>query len=403
MTTDTHKDCNERQPVSLRQLAITSLYIGITGYGGPAIMGNIQQHFVTRHRWVSEHDFLTGLSLSQMLPGATGINLITFMGYQLRGTWGAIIAPLFFIFPAVVLMTILSAVYFTYGQMPLVQALFIGLGAVVVGLLVNATVTLGRTAIRDPWGIGIALVTFGLVFGLHTSILLVVISNAVIGLIIYRKLPVATPELDDECLVPTMHHTSRGFWIGMLCVFLVAVLLLTLTRQSLLTQLFLSVLRVGVLAFGGGFTSIPLFQHEVINVHQWLTLKTFLDGIALGQVTPGPVLITATFIGYHLLNISGALLGSLAIFLPGAFAMFLLAHQIERVRQLQWLQAMVRGIVAGFIGVLASVTIQLGLHSLTDWKTIALAVGSIVVLLVAKKDPVWVIMGGAILSPFLFS
>jgi len=399
MTTDKHEDSDHIQPVSLRQLALTSLYIGITGYGGPAIMGHIKELFVTRHRWVREQEFLTGLSLSQMLPGATGVNLITFLGYQLRGAWGAFLAPLCFIFPALVLMTLLSAVYFAYGQVPLAQALFTGLGAVVVGLLVNATVTLGRSAIRDPWGIGIALITFGLVFGLHTSILLVVISSAVLGVLIYRKQSVITPH-DEETL--PQHRMSWGFWIGMLGVLLVAIVLVTLTRQTLITQLFLAVLRVGVLAFGGGFTSIPLFQHEVITVHEWLTPHTFLDGIALGQITPGPVLITATFIGYRLLGVTGALVGSLAIFTPGAFAMFLLARQHERVRQLQWLHAMVRGIVAGFIGVLVSVTIQLGLHSLTDWTTVALALGSVLVLLVAKKDPVWVILGGAILSPLLF-
>ena len=399
MTTDDNGGSNQVQPVTLRQLALTSLYIGVTGYGGPAIMGHIKQLFVTRRRWVREQDFLTGLSLSQMLPGATGVNLITFLGYQLRGAWGAIIAPLCFIFPALVLMTLLSAVYFAYGQVPLAQALFTGLGAVVVGLLVNATVTLGQSAIRDRWGIGIALITFGLVFELHISILLVVISSAVLGVLIYRKQPVLT--LDDEVASPP-HRLSWGFWIGTLGVLIVAVILLTLTRQMLVTQLFLAVLRVGVLAFGGGFTSIPLFQHEVITVHSWLTPKTFLDGIALGQITPGPVLITATFIGYRLLGVTGALVGSLAIFTPGAFAMFLLAHQHERVRQWLWLHALVRGIVAGFIGVLVSVTIQLGLHSLTDWKTVALATGSVLVLLVAKKDPVWVILGGAIISPLLF-
>lgn len=387
-------------PISLRQLALTSLYIGVTGYGGPAIMGHIKDIFVTRHRWVSEQDFLTGLSLSQMLPGATGVNLITFLGYQLRGAWGAIVTPVCFIFPALALMTLLSAIYFTYGQVPMAQALFTGLGAIVVGLLVNATVTLGQSAIRDRWGVVLAFCAFGLVFGLHISIWLIVLSTALAGMLIYKNQPISNP---DAAVEPLNHHLTQGFWVSMLSLLLVTTLLLILTRHTLATQLFLSVLRVGVMAFGGGFTSIPLFQHEIITIHHWLALHTFLDGIALGQITPGPVLITATFIGYRLLGVGGALLGSLAIFTPGAFAMFLLAHQHERVRQWQWLHAMVRGIVAGFIGVLLSVTIQLGIHSLTDWKTITLATGSVLVLLVAKKDPVWVILGGAIISPFLFS
>lgn len=399
MTNDDTHGSDQRPSVTLRQLALMALYIGVTGYGGPAIMGQIRQIFVTRRRWVREQDFLTGLSLSQMLPGATGVNLITFLGYQIHGAWGALVAPVCFIFPALVLMTVLSAIYFAYGHVPLAQALFTGLGAVVIGLLVNATVMLGRSAIRDRWGIGIALVAFGLVFGLHTSVLLVVVSSAVLGYLLYRTLP---PEMPDEVSVTT-YPIARGFWIGIFGVLLAIAVLLALTRELLVTQLFLAVLRVGVLAFGGGFTSIPLFQHEVIAVHDWMTLKTFLDGIALGQITPGPVLITATFIGYRLLGIGGALARSVAIFTPGALAMFVLAHQHERVRQLHWLHAMVRGIVAGFIGVLASVTIQLGLHSLTDIKTIALAVASVIVLLVAKKDPIWVILGGAVVSPLLFS
>jgi len=387
-------------PVPLRDIALTALYIGVTGYGGPAIIGHMKQLFVTRRRWVSEEDFLTGLSLSQMLPGATGVNLMTFLGYQLRGAWGAFLAPLGFIFPALVLMTLLSAIYFTYGQVPLAQAMFIGLGAVVVGLLVNATVTLGRSAIRDRWGIVIAVLGFVLVFWLHISILFVVAISAVLGWLVYRKQSVAITNGDTPL---TVKRTSRGFWVGLVLTLLAVSLILVFTRQTLMTQMFLAIVRVAVLTFGGGFTSIPLFQHEVITVHGWLTTRAFLDGIALGQITPGPVLITATFIGYHLYGVIGALVGSIAIFTPGALAMLLLAHQHERVRQLSWLQAIVRGVVASFIGVLVSVSIQLGLHSLVDVKTVALAIGSVLVLLVAKKDPVWVILGAALLSPFLFS
>ena len=199
-------------PIPLRDIALTALYIGVTGYGGPAIIGHMKQLFVTRRRWVSEQDFLTGLSLSQMLPGATGVNLMTFLGYQLRGAWGAFLAPLGFILPALVLMTLLSAIYFTYGQVPLAQAMFIGLGAVVVGLLVNATVTLGRSAIRDRWGIVIAVVGFILVFWLHISILFVVAISAILGWLVYRKQSDMPVNADATM---TVHRTSRGFWVGL--------------------------------------------------------------------------------------------------------------------------------------------------------------------------------------------
>jgi len=254
-------------PIPLRDLAVMALYIGVTGYGGIAVIGQMKQLFVTRRRWVSEQNFLTGLSLSQMLPGATGVNLMTFLGYQLRGAWGAFIAPLGFILPALVLMTLLSAVYDTYGQVPLVKAMFIGLGAVVVGLLINATVSLGRSAIRDRWGIVIAVVGFVLVFWFHISILFVVAISAILGWLVYRKQSVTKANGDTPV---TVNRTSRGFWVGFVLTLFAVSLILVFTRHTLMTQMFLAIVRVAVLTFGGGFTSIPLFQHEVITVHGWL-------------------------------------------------------------------------------------------------------------------------------------
>ena len=177
---------------------------------------------------------------------------------------------------------------------------------------------------------------------------------------------------------------------------------LLLLRGSLLTQLLLATLRVGTFTFGGGYASIPLYQHEAVAIHGWLSAAQFKDGIALSQVTPGPVLITATFIGYKVFGILGAVCGSLAVFTPGCVAMFLLAHLDERIRGLCWLQAMVRGVVAAFIGLILNVTIRLAMQSLTDLRTIGLAVVAAVVLILWRRDPLWVILGTAIVSPWMF-
>lgn len=391
----------QRNPISILKLAVTCLIIGVTGYGGPAILGQMKRVFVDRMEWINDEQFLTGLSLSQMLPGATGGNLIGFLGYQARGSWGAIIAPLCFFAPSLMLMTVLSAIYFRFGQVPLAKTIFLGLGAIVVALLFNATLTLGRSAIRDIRAIAVAVAAFLIVQLLHAPILEVVAISGLSGLLIYGRQyrgAASTHEPPpDRC-----GQQPPRIWWGWIVASAMLVLLLGLTARTEATRLFLSITRVGVLAFGGGFTSIPLFQREAVAVHPWLTTREFLDGIALGQITPGPVLVTATFIGYHVLGVRGALLGSIAIFAPGTLATFVMAHQHGRVKDLWWLQAAVKGIAASFIGVLLSVTVTLAIHSLVDWKTVSLAVAATIVLIAAKKDPVWVILGGTAASILLF-
>jgi len=408
--------------VSLLRLAFASLYIGITGYGGgPAIIALMHRYFIDRKQWIDEHDFRIALSLSQVLPGAQAMSVIAFLGFRIRGTLGAIIAPLGLILPATALMILLSAMYFKLGQLAIAQALFTGLSAVVVALLAYVTLFMGRVMIRDRRALAIAAGAFLLLTAYNMLpffaarpavarllpvldrlpvVLFVVLTGGMVGLLAYRKVPLpgGDEEPDAQIELPT-----RGFWLALLGVLALVAAVLVLARGTPAGQLVLALLRVGAFTFGGGYAAIPFFQHEALVSHHWLaSQRQFLDGIALGQVTPGPVLITAAFIGYRVLGVAGALLATLAAFTPGVAAMFVLAHLHEKIRRLQWLQATVRGVVAAFVGLLLSVTIQLGIASLTDWRAILLALVAALVLIVWKKDPIWVILGGALVSPFLF-
>jgi len=408
--------------VSLLQLAFASLYIGIIGYGGgPAIIALMHRYFIDRRHWVDEHDFRIALSISQVLPGAQAMSVIAFLGFRLRGALGAIVAPLGLILPATMLMIVLSAMYFRLGQLAIVQALFTGLSAVVVALLAYVTLIMGRVMIRDRRALVIAAGAFMLLTAFNLLpyfaarpavawllsvlddlpvVLFVVLTGGAAGLLLYRKLPLPAgdEEPNGQAGLP-----AREFWLALLVVVVLAAVVLLLARGTLAGQLVLALLRVGAFTFGGGYAAIPFFQHEALVSHHWLaSQRQFLDGIALGQVTPGPVLITAAFIGYRVLGTGGALLATLAVFTPGVAAMFVLAHLHEKIRRLQWLQAIVRGVVAAFVGLLLSVTIQLGIASLTDWRAILLALVAASVLIVWKRDPIWVILGGAIVSPFLF-
>ncbi len=359
----------------------------------------MKQVFVEKKKWVTEQEFITGLSLSQLLPSATGVNTIEFLGYKVGGSWGAVIAPVCFITPALLLITMLSAVYFRFGKLPVIESLFVGIGAVVVSLIINAAISMGKSAIKDWSAAGVALLGFVIVRFLKLPIPAVVVVSAFAGFLIYRRKLAASAQ---GICAQEPGRSLLGYWIGTGVVVGLVVAALILTSRSYLSGLLLSILHVGVFTFGGGFMSIPLFQNQAVEVHGWLTNRQFLDGIALGQITPGPVLITAAFIGYKVLGFWGALLAGLTIFSPGAVGMFVVAHQHERVSHLVWLQAMVKGIVAGFMGVLLSVIVRLGTQSITDWRTALLAALALVALLWKKVDPLWVIGIGAAVSIVVF-
>lgn len=390
------------QHVPLSQLLWTMLYVGIAGYGGgPAIIAFFKEICVNRREWLSEDEFVTGVSLSQTLPGANALSIVVYLGFQLCGPVGALTAPVCFLFPSLILMTALSAGYFAYGTLPVARALFTGLGAIVVGLLLNALLVMARPAIKDIWAACIALGIFLLMQLFSLTIPLAIVASALVGLALYYR-PKAEVNGNTGTVAQFSLRNELRFWGSWLIVFVVVAIVAYLTRHTATTRLLLSLLRVGILTFGGGYSSVALFQHEAVAVHHWLTNRQFVDGLALGQITPGPVLITATFIGYRVLGILGAVIATLAVFAPGGLAMYFVVHQHEQLKQLRWLQAMVRGIIAGFIGVLLAVMVSLSIQSITGWKTALFALASAAVLIFAKKDPLWVIIGGAILSVLVF-
>ncbi len=396
---------------TLTELIKTTLYIGTIGYGGPAILALMKKTFVHKKEWISEKEFMNALSLAQVLPGATGVSVMGYIGFKLKKLWGAILAPLFYILPATIFMIVLSWAYFTYGNLSFIKALFAGLGSLVVALLVNATLILGKSVfkkldIRDIKGLIISAAAFTGIFFFNINIIWIIFSAGALGFLFYYF----TREFEDErakkgeaLLVEpdALKHdplSVKDFIPVVLVVLIFLIgLLLPVTRNIITTFL-----GIGALAFGGGFTTIPLIQHQVADIHGWLSVKQFVDGIALGQITPGPVFITATFIGYHVTAIIGALFATIAIFAPSLTAMIALADIHGRVQNLKIVKVIVKGFLSGFIGLLVAVTLQFAFKSLISWQAWLIFVLSIVWLLILKKDSVWAILGTILLSLILF-
>lgn len=391
---------------TLLDLCRTVLYIGSIAYGGPAILAQMKKTLVHDRGWISEKEFMEALSLAQILPGATGVSVLGYIGYRLYKFWGGILLPLCFVLPATTAILILSWAYFAYGNLSFIQPFFIGLGALVVALLVNATLKLGQSVFKkfdrqEVMGLVIALATFTGAFFMHINIIWLILSAGLIGIAFFYFIPVSEDGLSKPGAsnsVSADHPTLKLRVADFFPVVLVAAGATVILFIPGVNQVFLTFINIGLLAFGGGFTSIPIIQHQIVDNLHWLNIHQFMDGIALGQVTPGPVFITATFIGYKVLGVKGALAATLGVFTPSITLMIALSGLHTKVKKLKLVQAVVKGLLSGFIGLLISVTLQFALKSLLTWQAWVIFIASLIIVPYYKKDILWAILGTVLFS-----
>jgi len=388
---------------TLLKLCGAALYVGTVGYGGPAILAQMKRTFVDEKGWLSERDFMDALSLAQILPGATGVSLMGYIGHKLRRPWGGILVPACFVLPAAILMTVASWAYFRYQGIKVIQSLFTGLGALVVALLVNATLQLGHSVLKPGTGAkyrdvliaGMAFLAF--YFG-RVNVIALTLGAGLLGLVFYAKEP---GENAKEHSGEAAAHKGviQKPYAPLLAIGIIALGMITFPLSR---RMFATFFGIGTFAFGGGFAAIPLIQSRVVDQLHWLTLAQFRDGIALGQVTPGPVFITATFIGYKVMGFVGALVATVAIFMPSLAAMIALSEVHGAVRHFKAVKATIQGVLAGFIGLIAGVTLQFAVKSLIGWQTWLIFCGCLLVVVYSKKDVLWALAGTVVASLVLF-
>jgi len=405
---------NIKKPViagelSYIELIKACLYVGLTAYGGPAVFSQIKKKFVREKGWITDNDFLDVLSFAQILPGATGILVMAGIGYKLKKVMGTLVSSFFFVLPTFIAMTVLSYLYFTYRNVTFIKSVFTGLGAMVVALLLNAVISVGQTifprlSFQYYKGFLIVVLIFVFSFWFNIHFIYLILDAGILGILSYyftgeyekspeeNNLPV-NPKLSSVTFKKLSNYAA--FILGNIAVLII----LLLSPQ--LKELFEAFFKIGLLAFGGGFNAIPLINHETVEIHKWLTMTEFRDGIALGQITPGPVLITATFIGYKVFGIPGALISTIAIFTPSIALIFLLYDVHKRLTKLPIIKVIMKGIIAGFIGLLISITINFGIRSICDWRTGLIFILSLVALIKFKVDPLWVIAVTIIVSVFV--
>lgn len=352
---------------------------------------------VLQNHWLTEEEMNDGLAMVQLYPGPIMVDFTAYAGYKLRGVPGALVATLGFITPTTLLVLVLSSVYFQYGSLSWVQSLFTGLGALVVGVVLNVTLDFGKRAIKGRIEALIMLAAFaGLAFKLNAA--WIVITALLFGAFFIR--PKSSKKLsptDEETIQVTQSEHSG--WGGVILatgiVLLVAVFSWLLSGDT--GRMGLSFFKIGSIAFGNGMTILPLVQADAVDTYHWLSTQQFIDGIAISQITPGPFLVIATFIGYKLGGIWAALLATFAMFSPSFIMTLVMTKIYGRVQNLAFVKGALAGVLAGFVGMLAMIILQLGHSGVTGPASLTLAAAAFVAVRWFKVDILWVFLGGVTL------
>jgi chromate transporter len=384
----------QNQKPSLTKIFLSFLRLGLTAFGGPAMVAYIKRMAVDREHWIDEKSFREGVSFCQMIPGATAMQTTAYVGLRIRGWVGALASFIGFGIPALVIMVLLSAFYVQTTTLPASIAIFRGLKVITVTIVANAAISFGRSSLKT-WLHGlIALIAAGL-FYFGVNPILVILLSGLIGLILIRG--DATAPLSSEIVTP--NKVSYAFvWLIAFVGWIFS--LLYLTNRDLF-NLALTMVKIDLFALGGGFTSLPLMFHEVVDVHGWLNSNTLLNGIALGQVTPGPIVITATFVGYLMYGFQGAVIATFGIFVASFILVIALAPYFDMMRNSIYFQRISSGILFSFVGLLVSVTIRFALGMSWDIPSIILLIGAFAAL-VLGVEILWVVLAGIVISYFLF-
>jgi len=379
----------------------TFLHLGVTAYGGLAMVEPIRQRVVKEKGWLNQKEFLDGLALCQMVPGATVVQLAAYVGYRLGRTPGALATAAAFILPAFVLMLGLSALYFTYGNMAWVKSVSRGLGVVVIALLLQAVWHLGRNVKRHWLDVGIALMALAALW-FQVNYLLVFVAAGLLRLILSLRL------FADQVPPGENLHGQKlpaGMILTQLALTLLALAVLAGGLWRLDPKLGLmasTFFKIAMVAFGGGYAMIPILQWDMVDHLGWLTLQQFLDGILLGFVTPGPIIITATFVGYWVKGLLGAIVATVSIFLPPILIIIFLTPFYQRVKEARLMRPVIQGILAALVGMLVLVTVQMGVVTITDLKSLALMAAASLALIAFRVNLLWIVAAAACFSLFLF-
>jgi chromate transporter len=377
-------DSRVRKRAELLELARLFLRLGATSFGGPAAhVALMENEVVRRRRWVSAERFLDMLGAANLIPGPSSSELAIFIGYERAGLLGLLIAGICFVLPAALITAVIAWAYLRFGSLPQVAGLLVGVKPVVIAIVVQALFSLAPKAIKRSRGLfalGVLACIFSALRVDALTVLLGAGTAAVLGQTVSRR--------------ANKHEGTLPQLMGPVAAMATAAPHVALS----LSALFLTFLKLGAVVFGSGYVLLAFLRADLVERLHWLTESQLIDAVAVGQITPGPVFTTATFIGYVLAGIPGAIVATFAIFLPGFVLVAAIRPLVARVRRSRMAGWFLDGVAVASLALMAVVTLQLARAALVNWITVALAAVSALLLIRSKINATWLIVGGALVG-----
>jgi chromate transporter len=360
----------------LGEVARLFLRLGATAFGGPAAhIGMMQEEVVARRQWLTRQEFLDLLGATNLIPGPNSTEMAIHIGYLRAGWRGLLLGGASFILPAMLITMGFGWIYVTYGSVPALDWLLAGIYPAVIAIIFKALVDLGRGAIKGWLTGGLAAAVFAL-YLLGVNEILLLVAGAAVAL-----------------LAANQARKMAGMAVPALGLFAAQ----QASAYSIST-LFFTFLKIGFVLYGSGYVLLAFLHSSFVEGLGWLTEDQLLTAITIGQVTPGPVFTTATFIGYILGGVPGALAATVGIFLPAFVLVAITNPYIPRMRASPWASALLDGVNAASLGLMGGVTLQLARTAFTDWVTVGLGLVSLVCLFRFRINPTWLILVGALVG-----
>jgi len=361
-------------PSSLREYLLYFLRLGAFGFGGPiALAGHMQKDLVEKRQWVSSQDYIEGLAFSQLSPGPLAAQLAMYLGWVRGGSFGATLTGTVFVLPSFLMVLVLAALYVHFGRLNWIQGIFYGIGAAVIAIIVQSAYKLIRATVGKDLLLWVLFSTLAFTTAwTESEIVWLFVPSGIIA--IFVKAP------------PRFHPDSAKMasFIGIGWLFTGVHGLATVGTIWTLFQFFA---KAGAFVFGSGLAIVPFLYGGVVGQFHWLTERQFLDAVAVAMITPGPVVITAGFIGYLVAGPVGATLAALAVFAPPYLIVIIGAPYYHRFAQNRQVKAFVQGVTAAAVGAIAGAAFILGRRALVDFPTVLIALVTLLLLRGAKKIP----------------
>lgn len=384
---------------SLRTLFWMFLKIGSTAWGGSMPLIAVVQNYLQKNNLLTEKEILDTIFLGTVLPGAMSFNVVVGVGYRLRGIMGALVCGVAILLPTFVLVVGLSFAYFQWGQVPVVDKLFKGFIPALVAIVISAAWSIGRQTIKEVPQIIISIISCAVLLGNSGfySTIGIVLASGCVGWLLFRRSITTPPESSkSKHLVKVGAKRQRSS--KLLSVFPLPAMWLLTVKPALVLKLFFSFAFMSLTLFGGGYVFIPVIQKLVVNNQGWVTHKEFIDGIAIGQVTPGPILITSAFIGYKVAGLLGAFSATVGMFGPSALLMVVSTHFLDSLKQSAVVQAALQGVRPAVVGMLMAAAFVVGSTASPHWVSTVILIASLIAIIRFRVEVALIIPAAGIAS-----